>query len=196
MSAGTAGVAPPAPVAYPAYSLWLLPREEQAEQLADIVARLAPRFSTRAFMPHVTVQGDLQYRLKDVVAVAQQLASAQAPMRCDVRGIAQSDHYYRAFYLALDDADGAFARMCASAAQAFATRDGLSPFAHLSLAYGTLDGATKDALAQEIAAGLPAALELDRIAVSLSGSGVGIASWRILQSFPLAGAPAHTREST
>ena len=183
--------------AQPAYSLWLLPREDQQQALAALVARLATRFATRAFIPHVTVQGDLTRRLGEITAVAADLARALPALRWRVRGIEQSAHYYRAFYLALDDDGSAFANLRARAAEAFASEAGLSPFAHLSLAYGTLDSAARDALVREFAAEIPPALTLDRLAVALSGSSVGVASWRTLQCFPLAQpVPANTLETS
>ncbi len=175
----------------PAYSLWLLPEAEAVEQLSDVVARLAPRFATRAFSPHVTVQGDLMRPLRDVAAVAQQLAHATPAQAWRVRGVELSDAYYRAFYLTFDDCP-AFVTLCAQSAQALGDGAGLSPFAHLSLAYGTLDVAAKTALIEEFAAEIPAALGFDRIGVALSGKSVGIASWRTLQTFALAPAAPRT----
>ena len=82
-------------------------------------------------------------------------------------------------------------------AQAFATDAGLSPFPHLSLAYGTLAADAKDRLAAEFAARIPRWIVFDRLAIALSGKGVGIASWRVLQTFALAPpAPSTQGESS
>jgi len=171
--------------AEPVYSLWLLAEPVAQDRLVDMVDTLAPRFRTRSFTPHVTVQGDLCRRLKDVTAAAAALAASLPAQRVAVRGIEQSTHYYRAFYLAFDGFD-AFAPLIRRSAAAFGSDDGLSPFPHLSLAYGTLDADAKAALAREVGAGVPATLTFDRLAVSLSGKSVGIASWRVLQTFALA----------
>jgi hypothetical protein len=177
-----------------AYSLWLLPQADAQEHLTEVVTRLSRRFATRPFTPHVTVHGDLTRRLRDVSAVAEDLARTLPAQQWRVRGIEQSSHYYRAFYLAFDGCE-AFAALRPRCAQAFTTDAGLSPFAHLSLAYGTLDPAAKEKLAREVAAELPRSLIFDRLAVALSGTNVGIASWRTLQSFALApAAPNHSPE--
>jgi 2'-5' RNA ligase len=160
------------------------------DRLVDLVDTLAPRFRTRTFIPHVTVQGDLDRRLKDVTALAATLAASLPVQRVAVRGIEQSTHYYRAFYLAFDGFD-AFAPLVRRSAQASGTDAGLSPFPHLSLAYGTLGADAKAALAREVAASVPATLTFDRLAVSLSGQSVGIASWRVLQTFALATPAQH-----
>jgi hypothetical protein len=181
----TADGARPVMPAEPAYSLWLLAEPAAQDRLVDLVEALAPRFGTRAFAPHVTVQGDLRRRLKDVTAAAAALAASLPVQRVAVRGIEQSTHYYRAFYLAFDGFDS-FAPLIRRSAEAFGSDDGLSPFPHLSLAYGTLGADAKAAIARELAAGVPATLTFDRLAVSLSGKSVGIASWRVLQTFALA----------
>jgi hypothetical protein len=182
--------------AAPAYSLWLLPRQDAQQQLAGVVARLSRSFGTRTFVPHVTVQGDLTHRLREVTAVAEDIARTLQVQHWPVRGIEQSMHYYRAFYLAFDGCDG-FAPLGPRCARAFGTDAGLSPFAHLSLAYGTLDAAAKGALARDVAAEIPPTLTFDRLAVALSGSSVGIASWRTLQCFDLVpSAPGLSGESS
>lgn len=175
----------PLAAAGPAYSLWLLAEPVAQDRLVDLVDALAPRFATRTFVPHVTVQGDLRRRLKDVTTAAAALAASLPVQRVAVRGIEQSMHYYRAFYLAFDGFE-AFAPLIRRSAEAFASDDGLSPFPHLSLAYGTLGADAKAAIAREVAADVPATLTFDRLAVSLSGQSVGIASWRVLETFALA----------
>jgi Cyclic phosphodiesterase-like protein len=177
-----------------AYSLWLVAERETQDRLTDLVAVLAPRFATRAFTPHVTIQGNLRRRLKDVRGVAAALAEGTAVQQAPVRGIERSTHYYRAFYLAFERLD-AFAPLARGSAQAFATDEGLSPFPHLSLAYGALDDDARDALAREVAAEIPASIVFDRLAVALSGSSVGIASWRVIETFALAPAHGATGES-
>ena len=179
----------------PAYSLWLVPEPEAREALTEVVARLAPRFATRAFAPHVTVQGDLPLRLKDVVERSAALAATMVAPVMRVRGIETSEHYFRTFFLALEWPG--FDALLARSAESFGTRDGLSPFAHLSLAYGTMDDEAKAALAREFAARMPREVVFDRLAVTLSGKSVNIASWREVQAFALAAStPSPLEEST
>ena len=193
--ADTLAAEPPIADPAPEYSLWLLPERATHERMAALVAALAPRFATRAFPPHVTVQGDLRRRLKDVTAAAASLAQSIAVQRVRVRGIEQSMHYYRAFYLAFDGFE-AFAPLVRRSAQHFGTEHGLSPFPHLSLAYGTLGSDAKDRLVTEFAAHVPPEMVFDRLAVALSGGSVGIASWRVLQTFALAPSAPATREES
>ena len=67
------------------------------------------------------------------------------------------------------------------------TADGLSPFPHLSLAYGTVTDATRRAR-DELAQGFAAReVVFDRIAVIRSSKDVPIAEWRILEEYSLTG---------
>jgi hypothetical protein len=173
--------------AHAAYSLWLMPVEDDADLLEQIVAELAPVFGMPAFPPHVTVQGDLPLRLAAVTSIAVAVAGMARRQRWPVRGVETSEHPFRTFYVALDDAD-ALAPMQECAAAAAGSRHGLSPFPHLSLAYGTLDAGRKAALVASVGARLPKALRFERIVVALSGASVPIPSWRALESFALAAA--------
>ena len=170
----------------PAYSLWLLPAEPAATMLAQLVAGLAVTFATPAFPPHVTVQGSLQRPLREVSRIAAELAAVTVAARWPVTEVEGSDDYFRSFYIGLAPAAW-FAALLERAAVASGTNTGLPPFPHLSLAYGPLDPARKGDLRRRVAARLPAELPFDRIAVALAGGSVGVASWRTLEAFALAG---------
>jgi hypothetical protein len=170
----------------PLYSLWLMPCAAEAADLRALVAELSAAFGTPPFLPHMTVQGDLAARLKDVSALAARVAAALPRQHWPVRGIEASTAWFRAFYLAFEPRV-AFADALEVSARGSGTRAGLSPFPHVSLAYGDLDAARKDALRDRIAARVPAALTFDRLVVALSGSTVGVPSWRALETFTLVG---------
>jgi hypothetical protein len=168
----------------PAYSIWLLPAEPAASLLASIIDDLAHQFCTPPFLPHVTVQGDLHARLHAVTNVAADLAMAFPEQRWAIRGVEMSDIYWRSFYIALESGP-TFAAALERAAAATGTRQGLSPFAHLSLGYGPLNNARKQLLQSDVTPRLPATLTFDRLVVALAGGTVGIPSWRPLQTFAL-----------
>jgi hypothetical protein len=168
----------------PAYSIWLLPAEPAASALSGLVAKLATIFATPSFPPHVTVQGGLLRPLREVARMAEALAAGNSAARCTVTGVEASDEYFRSFYLALA-AGPAFTALTEQAAISSGTRVGLPPFPHLSLAYGPLDAARKNALRESVIARLPTVLTFDRVAVALAGNSVGVPSWRTLEAFAL-----------
>ena len=171
----------------PEHSIWLLPREDQLAALRAQVRALAPRHEGHVFEPHVTLQGDLPLPLDAARALVDQLAGSTAPLHWPVRAVEGTEHYFRSLYLRLD-AGEAFERLCRTCAQASGTPDGLSPYAHLSLAYGPTHGdagALRASVMRELGA---SALVLDRIALARSGKAVPIAQWTLVHVQPLHGA--------
>lgn len=168
------------------YSLWLLPVAQDRAWLDPLIGRLAPVFGQPPFVPHVTVQGDLARPLAEVCEVALGIARELPVQRWPVRGIERSVHFFRAFYLRFDRTD-AFVPLLERAARLAGTRNGLSPFPHLSLAYGTLDDAAKAAQIEAIGTGIAArTVAFDALAVALSGQRVPIEAWRLAAICPLA----------
>ncbi len=123
----------------PEHSIWLLPREDQLAALRAQVQALAPRHEGHVFEPHVTLQGDLPLPLDAARALVDQLAGSTASLHWPVRAVEGTEHYFRSLYLRLD-AGEAFERLGRACVQASGTPDGLSPYAHLSLAYGPTQG--------------------------------------------------------
>lgn len=168
------------------HSIWLLPNEAQGQALAALVGALAPGFCGQVFVPHATVQGDLARPLEALQRDVAALAAQTAVLPARVTALEHGPHFFRCLLLRLD-AGSAFDTLQQRSAALNAGRAGLSPYAHLSLAYGE---ATDAALA-----GVPrAAIErdwvgrtliLDRLAVVRSSQSVPIADWRVLASFAL-----------
>ena len=166
------------------YSLWLLPCADDALWLTAMIDDLAPRFGTPPFIAHVTVQGDSVLSCEGLSALARSLAQTIPVLRWPIADVASSAHYFRMLYLAFASSDD-FARLQQGAVAATQTRVGLSPFPHLSLAYGNhADRAA--ARASELDASLQGrTLTFDRLAVARSSCTVPIADWRIAASFAL-----------
>jgi 2'-5' RNA ligase superfamily len=169
------------------HSIWLLPREDQLAALRAQVQLLAPRHESHVFEPHVTLQGDLPLPLDAARSLVDQLGASTAPLHWPVRAVEGTEHYFRSLYLRLD-AGEVFERLCRTCVQASGTPDGLSPFAHLSLAYGPTQGdaaALRANVMRELGA---SPLVLDRIALARSGKAVPIAQWTLVHVQPLHGA--------
>ncbi|WP_280154888.1 2'-5' RNA ligase family protein [Piscinibacter sp. XHJ-5] len=168
------------------YSIWLLPRASEERALAALVASLAPRFCGMAFGPHVTVQGDLARSPEALVHDTHALAAQSAALQARVTGLEHSPHFFRCLVLRLD-AGAAFDALQAHAARCNGSREGLSPYAHLSLAYGD---ASPQALERDVLAAierewLGQRLVLDRLAVVRSSKTVAIDEWRVLATHEL-----------
>ena len=167
------------------YSLWLLPCADQLAELIALVTQLAPEFGTPAFVPHVTIQGDLAISLDTLAAHTQMLAAASPALCWPVHSVASSAHFFRCLYLRFPGAQ-AFDALQRAALACTGTASGLSPFPHLSLAYGQLQAqqqALLDALNTRFAG---QAMRFDRIAICRSSKDVPIDEWEVLLDYPLA----------
>jgi hypothetical protein len=172
---------------YPEHSIWLLARDDQHSVLQQRIRALAPRHAGHVFEPHVTVQGDVALDAAAACRLVDRLAAATPRLHWLVRAVESTEHYFRSLYLRLD-AGPDFDTLVDDCTRATGTRDGASPYAHLSLAYGPTQGdatAVRQALTEAFAS---QALVLDRIALCRSSSAVAIADWRLLHVQPLRGA--------
>ena len=166
------------------YSIWLMPAAADGEALQALVDELAPQFGQPAFVPHVTIQGDLALPLAAVTDAVRAMAAAWPAQRWPVQQLERSDYFFRCLYLRFAPT-AAFAGL-QQAAQAFArTAEGLSPYPHLSLAYGQVQPRQLplfDALQARFAG---QGVGFDRLAVVLSSKDIPIADWRSVVEAPL-----------
>lgn len=170
----------------PEYSIWLLPEAALERTLQRTISELAIVQGESAFFPHVTLQGDLCRSLEDLSGPVAGMARDLPAQRWRVRAVECGDHFFRCLYLRFD-ADVVLTALQDRVCAFTGTADGLSPFPHLSLAYGTVTDATRRAR-DELAQGFAAReVVFDRIAVIRSSKGVPIAEWRILEECPLTG---------
>jgi len=173
---------PPTPAGQ--YSIWLLPEPEHEARLVETVARLSVLMGGPGFAPHVTVQGDIALPLQQLRGHVQRMAADAAGMRWPVRQVECTAHFFRCLYLRFDS-HPVFARLQRAARRCTGTPRGLSPFPHLSLAYGVAhpDNARMgDILGEEF---LSWEIVFDRIAICRSSSTVPIPQWECLVHYPL-----------
>jgi hypothetical protein len=167
------------------YSIWLMPAAADGEALQALVDELAPQFGQPAFVPHVTIQGDLALPLPAMAAAVRGLAAACPVQRWPVQQVERSDFFFRCLYLRFAPTE-AFAGL-QRGAQAFSrTAEGLSPYPHLSLAYGQVQPQQLfllDALQARFAG---QGVAFDRLAVVLSSKHIPIVDWRCVVEAPLA----------
>lgn len=166
------------------YSIWLLPAATHEALLAETVARLSTLLRGPAFVPHVTVQGDIALP-KERLATALGMLARRIPAQCwKVQAVEHTPHFFRCLYLRLA-AGPAFADLQAAAQRCTRTRKGLSPYPHLSLAYGDPHPGNAT-LARTVATEFDGAeILFDRLALYRSSRQVPIAQWEPLYTFPM-----------
>jgi hypothetical protein len=167
-------------------SIWLLPEAAQEEELRKTIAELSPLLGEPPFAPHVTIQGDLSLRAEDLDGSLTRLATMLPLQRWRVKDVECSELFFRCLYLRFVD-QSAFPTMQEFAKNLSRTVVGLSPFPHLSLAYGSADDETRrlrDGLARTFAG---QEIVFDRIAVCRSSKDVPIDEWQVLREYRFSG---------
>ncbi len=166
------------------YSVWLLPSPEHERRLVDTVARLSALLQGPVFTPHVTLQGDLALTKERLATATGMLARRMPVQRWRVDAVETTPHFFRCLYLRFTT-DPAFAAMQAAVQRCSRTRSGLSPYPHLSLAYGEPQPATAEqehTLQKEFAG---QHIVFDRLAIYRSSKHVPIAEWAAVSLHPL-----------
>lgn len=166
------------------YSIWLRPAIADEAALQQTIDQLADLRGGERFAPHVTVQGDLVQPLGELCRMLAPLARKIPAQRWRVEGVESSPHFFRCVVLRF--APCAAFKGLQAAAQAWSqTAQGLSPFPHLSLAYGE-PHPDNTRLSQELAAELVGReIVLDRISICLSSKNVAIPDWAYQADYPL-----------
>ncbi len=165
-------------------SLWLMPEGDARDRLARLIARLAARFSTPPFPPHVTLLPGIRGREDDLLAVSAALAAGLRPFPVRLRGVDGRDEPFRCLFVpAMRDEPLVAAH--AAASSAFGREPDPAFLPHLSLVYGRLPPETKWPLARELTSAVPGSIEAARLHVWRTEGPVG--DWREVGTFPLEG---------
>ncbi|CAG0959132.1 hypothetical protein BURK1_00618 [Burkholderiales bacterium] len=168
-----------------AYSFWLVPEAPVEREFGTLVRALAPLFGMPAFAPHATVQGDLDLSADEAESIARELVDGESPLAWRAWGIQWTEHPFRTFFVAFDRADR-FHALLERAARLTGTREGLSPFPHLSLAYGSLPVREKIARSRPLAGAVEGrTIRFDRLVVALSGKEIPVGDWRVVATVNL-----------
>lgn len=166
------------------YSIWLLPAAAHAARLNDSIALLSTHLGSPVFAPHVTIQGDITIELEPLRRLLERLAACLTPLRWRVDGVESSEHFFRCLVLRLG-VTPAFGLMQQATQAITRTETGLSPFPHLSLAYGEPQPHIAGLLAPLAAQYEGQELVFDQLALCRSSRNVPINEWCILAHYPL-----------
>lgn len=167
------------------YSIWLLPRADHEVALSTTIGRLSTELAGVRFAPHVTIQGDVALMPEQLRPTLARLAEQTPVQQWPVTLVDGTTHFFRCLFLRFG-AHQAFDEMQAAAQAISGMADGLSPFPHLSLAYG--DAYEAYARKRQLLAGdyFGRTIVFDRLAICRSSSHIPISEWVCLEQLPLA----------
>lgn len=168
------------------YSFWLLPDPVQEASFAAEIASLAPDFEQPAFQAHATIHGDLTLAPEVLLDFLPEIAAGIDPLAWRVESALTSPQRFRSLFLLFERTDD-FSLLQERTQKLCCTRVGLSPFPHLSLAYGEAR-AGRDKLAE--AARLSASyagerIVFSRLALAASSSALPVEAWRVIRTIKL-----------
>jgi len=165
-----------------ALSLWLVPEGEVEDRYSALIASLAARLGTPAFVPHVSLLGGLAGPADEIAERVAELARSLPPIEVSLRAVDWRDEFYRCLFVAADPTPSLLSAHQRAAEALRAARG--APFEpHLSLVYGHLDPARKEAIRAEIGAEQPATFVAR--AVHLFRTEGDPTGWRRVARFPL-----------
>jgi 2'-5' RNA ligase len=165
------------------HSLWLMPEAAEGERLAGWIRRLAERFRSEGFPPHVTLLSALEGRGEDLLATAGRAAAALRPFTVHVDGVSGRDEHFRCVFVQAAET-GPLRAAHEAVSRAFGREPDPGFFPHLSLVYGSLRADRKQDLALEIGSDVDVHFEARR--VHLWRSDGPVAAWQEVGAVPLA----------
>jgi 2'-5' RNA ligase len=91
---------------YPNVSVWLVPKEEQEEELRDVINELAERYESNGFIPHITVYfpGN-SIDPKEVIRVVKDEIKGVKPIKVKGKSVGFSDEFTQTMYVAYKESD-------------------------------------------------------------------------------------------
>jgi len=171
----------------PASSIWLIPTPNWQPVFREEVRRLSGELQTEAFEPHVTVLGDIAAQIEELGDIVPRLAAELPPFELSIANVEGMDLHFRALYLRMID-HPRFDLLCRRATSVIDRPLSVSPYPHLSLAYGKLSAEVRGGLCDDL---LPrfrdVMIGFDRLALVRASSSLSAHEWRIADWWLLSG---------
>jgi 2'-5' RNA ligase len=167
------------------YVLWFTPGGAVRARLRRLIERLASQHGTAAFVPHVTLLGGLAGRRDAVLAKAESLAHGIRPFVIQLTRADMHDYFFEALFIHARHSP-APVRANRLARSVFGKPGGRKFMPHLSLLYGDLPVAAKEAILDRIGRRFDLAFAVRHVELwAIRG---GPKQWRRVKRIPLWGA--------
>lgn len=166
----------------PLYSLWLMPEGEEQRQFADIITRLAERFGTPTFEPHVTLLGGLHGAERDIVTKISDIVRTMRPVDIRTSTLHSQEDYFRQLFVQVEKSRPLMETRARVKVLAGGRRE--RPYSpHVSLMYGSVRYQDREALLMEMGGEIVTEFQTKTLhVVDTAGTPE---RWRRVASFPL-----------
>jgi 2'-5' RNA ligase len=164
------------------HSIWLMPRPEDEQTFAAIVRRLAKRFDSPVFQPHLTLVEDMPRTREELAPLLERLTEGMASFSASVNSVEESELYYRSLYARFPAA--ATLKTLKERAVGLFEVGSLETFMpHISMAYGVPESAEKTKVVAALRGDLRGmTVVFDRVCIVSSSQHIPIQDWAIRHS--------------
>lgn len=167
------------------YVLWFSPAGAMRARLRRLIKRLAAHYGTEAFIPHVTLLSGLAGARDDILARSGLLADRMPPFAIRLTRADMHDYFFEALFIHARHSP-ALTRANRLARSVFAKPGGKKFMPHLSLLYGDLPVAAKEAILDRIGRRFDLAFEVRHVELwAIRGRPN---AWKRVKRLPLQGA--------
>ena len=164
------------------HSIWLLPRQDQADTLSGWIDQLSGAVVGQSFDPHVTLHGQVERSEHELFALIEAFAGRKGPIDLELDSLLFTEAYFRSIILAGRD-EGSIHSMKMALLKDLDLNTSKPFLPHASLYYGQQNDDWKRKAVEPLNIELPLVLHLERVAlVHTEGS---VAHWREVASFDL-----------
>lgn len=166
----------------PHFTIWLMPPDPARARLAALIQKFSRRYGTPRFQPHITLCSTHELNETEALARTQSLAGRLAPVPVRLTEIGYADEYFRCFFIHAERTETLLAAHRAGC-EAFGRAPGADFMPHLSLIYGSLAGAEKERLIEEVGRRVDTSFVAENIVLCAPGGPPQ--GWRLHGPYPL-----------
>lgn len=166
------------------HSIWLVPSRDDLPVFETVVKKLADRFGTQRFIPHLTLVEDMERSADDLASVLEARFAGEAAISAPIADVDGLPLFFRSLYARFEPM-GPLRDLKARAIDAFGIGDIDSFMPHVSLAYGASDEQKTSAFEALRQALTGRTIRFDQIAVVASAQSIPIEDWKIVHAHKL-----------
>lgn len=164
------------------YSLWLRPAQEQADDLTKIISKLAHRYRTIPFPPHITLLPSVSANLDAINKTCKKITEQHQSFDIALEEIAYTDLYFKNLFINARTEDRLI-KLHEDITSRFkhSTNEAYSP--HVSLLYGKLAQKMQQALKKELNGSYPIKFSCQRLDIYNTTRKEN--EWHLMESYTL-----------
>lgn len=164
------------------YSLWLRPSQNQIDELAEIISKLAQRYCSAPFPPHITLLSSISTNTDAIKEICVQIIEEYSAFNIPLEEISYSEAYFRNLYI-LANSGNILADIYEETKYQLRHEINEAFMPHVSLHYGKLEKKKQQALKEKLVNSYPKLFSCQRI--DLYNTSGKESEWHLINSFHL-----------